>query len=205
MANTAQRGLFRGLLITAVLAVLAFTAYIVFSALVPRSTDEAGSGQVAIGGPFELVDHDGRTVTEKDFAGRLMLVYFGFTHCPDICPTGLQTIAIAMDQLGAAADKVQPLLITVDPERDTPPVMKEYVQAFHERLVGLTGSPEQVAKVAREYRVYYQKVALKDSSLGYSVDHSGFIYLMDGQGKYLAHFRHDATPEQMAQRIKSKL
>ena len=205
MANAAQRGLFRGLLITAVLAVLAFTAYFVFSALVPRSSDEAGSGQVAIGGPFELVDHDGRTVTEKDFAGRLLLVYFGFTHCPDICPTGLQTIAIAMDQLGAAADQVQPVLITVDPERDSPAVMKEYVQAFHERLVGLTGSPEQVAKVAREYRVYYQKVTLKDSSLGYSVDHSGFIYLMDGQGKYLSHFRHDATPEQMAQRIKSKL
>ena len=205
MSNATQRGLIRGLLITAVLAVLAFTVYIAFSTLVPRSSDEAGSGQVAIGGPFELVDHNGRTVTEKDFAGRLLLVYFGFTHCPDICPTGLQTIAIAMDQLGAAADKVQPVLITVDPERDTPAVMKDYVQAFHERLIGLTGSPEQVAKVAREYRVYYQKVVLKDSSLGYSVDHSGFIYLMDGQGKYLAHFRHDATPEQMAERIKSKL
>lgn len=205
MANATQRGLIRGLLVTAVLAVLAFTAYIAFSALVPRSPDEAGSGQVAIGGPFELLDHNGRQVTEKDFAGRLMLVYFGFTHCPDICPTGLQTIAIAMDQLGAAGEKVQPLLITVDPERDTPPVMKEYVEAFHERLVGLTGTAEQIARVAREYRVYYQKVVLKDSSLGYSVDHSGFIYLMDGQGKYLAHFRHDATPEQMAERIKAKL
>lgn len=203
--SPAQRGLLRGLVVTAVLAVLAVSAYVVFAALVPRSQDEAGSGQVAIGGPFELVDHNGRTVTEKDFAGRLMLVYFGFTHCPDICPTGLQTIAIAMDQLGAAAEKVQPILITVDPERDTPAVMKDYVQAFHERLVGLTGSPEQVAKVAREYRVYYQKVTLKESSLGYSVDHSGFIYLMDGQGKYLSHFRHDATPEQMAQRIKSRL
>lgn len=203
--SPAQRGLLRGLVVTAVLAVLAVSAYVVFAALVPRSQDEAGSGQVAIGGPFELVDHNGRTVTEKDFAGRLMLVYFGFTHCPDICPTGLQTIAIAMDQLGAAAEKVQPILITVDPERDTPAVMKDYVQAFHERLVGLTGSPEQVAKVAREYRVYYQKVTLKESSLGYSVDHSGFIYLMDGQGKYLSHFRHDATPEQMAQRIKGRL
>src|SRR3546814_5808783 len=93
-----------------------------------------------------------------------MLVYFGYTNCPDICPTALQTIAIAMDDLGAAGDKVQPILITVDPERDTAPVLKEYVQAFHKRLVGLTGTPEQIAKVAKEYRVYYQKVPLKNSS-----------------------------------------
>ncbi|HLT77032.1 MAG TPA: SCO family protein [Ferrovibrio sp.] len=205
MSGPAQRGLLRGLVITAVLAVLALGAYVVFASLIPRSSQDGGSGQVTIGGPFELVDHEGRTVTDRDFAGRLMLIYFGFTNCPDICPTGLQTMAIAMDELGAAGEKVQPLLITVDPERDTPAVMKEYVQAFHERLVGLTGTPEQIAKVAREYRVYYQKVALKDSSLGYSVDHSGFIYLMDGEGKYLTHFRHDTTPEQMAERIKSKL
>lgn len=205
MQPAAQRGLMRGLVVAAVLLVLGIGAYAAFQWLAPRSEDGAGSGQVAIGGPFELVDHNGRTVTEKDFAGRLMLVYFGFTNCPDICPTGLQTIAIAMDELGAAAQRVQPVLITVDPERDTPPVMKEYVQAFHERMVGLTGTPEQVAKAARAWRVYYQKVPLKESSLGYSVDHSGFIYLMDGEGRYLSHFRHDATPEQIAQRIKSKL
>ncbi len=133
-----------------------------------------------------------------------MLVYFGFTNCPDICPTGLQTIAIAMDSLGGDAARVQPILISVDPERDTPAVMKDYVQAFHERLIGLTGTPEQIAKVAREYRVYYQKVPLKDSSLGYSVDHSGFIYLMDGQGRYLTHFRHDVAPDEMAKRIRAR-
>lgn len=202
--SVAQRGLKRGLAIVAALVVIGLGAFAAYNWLAPAA-DEGGSGQVAIGGAFELVDHNGRTVTDKDFSGRLMLVYFGFTHCPDICPTGLQTIAMAMDDLGAAGAKVQPILITVDPERDTPDVMKEYVEAFHERLVGLTGTPEQVAKAARAYRVYYQKVPLKDSSLGYSVDHSGFIYLMDGQGRYLSHFRHDATPEQIAQRIKSKL
>jgi len=204
MSNPQQRGLKRGLAIVAALVVIGLGAFAAYNWLAP-SKDEGGSGQVAIGGAFELVDHNGRAVTDKDFAGRLMLIYFGFTHCPDICPTGLQTIAMAMDELGSAADKVTPILITVDPERDTPAVMKEYVEAFHERLVGLTGTPEQIAKAARAYRVYYQKVALKDSSLGYSVDHSGFIYLMDGQGRYLSHFRHDATPEQIAQRTKSKL
>lgn len=205
--SAAKRGLQRGILIVAVIVVVGFLGFLGLQWFGPKGEgDEAvSSGPVQIGGPFTLTDQDGKTVSDKDFAGKLMLVYFGFTNCPDICPTGLQTIAIAMDELGAAGAKVQPILITVDPERDTPPVMKEYVQAFHERLIGLTGTPEQIAAVARAYRVYYQKVQLKDSSLGYSVDHSGFIYLMDGQGRYLAHFRHDATPNQMADRIKSKL
>lgn len=205
--SAATRGLQRGILIVAIIVVVGFLGFLGLQWFGPKGEDgeSVASGPVQIGGSFTLTDQDGKTVSDKDFAGKLMLVYFGFTNCPDICPTGLQTIAIAMDELGAAGAKVQPILITVDPERDTPPVMKEYVQAFHERLIGLTGTPEQIAAVARAYRVYYQKVQLKDSSLGYSVDHSGFIYLMDGQGRYLAHFRHDATPNQMADRIKSKL
>lgn len=204
--SAAQRGLQRGILVVAVIVAIGFLGFLGLQWFGPKGEDEGvSSGPVSIGGAFTLTDQDGRTVTDRDFAGKLMLVYFGFTNCPDICPTGLQTIAIAMDELGAAGAQVQPILITVDPERDTPPVMKEYVQAFHERLIGLTGTPEQIAAVARAYRVYYQKVQLKDSNLGYSVDHSGFIYLMDGQGRYLAHFRHDATPDQMVQRIKAKL
>lgn len=205
--SAAKRGLTRGLILAAIIALFAVVAYLAVPQLLPRRDggETAGSGVVSIGGPFSLIDQEGRTVTDKNYAGKLMLVYFGFTNCPDICPTGLQTIALAMDDLGADAEKVQPILITVDPERDTPPVMKEYVQAFHERLVGLTGTPEQIAAVAKAYRVYYQKVVLKDSSLGYSVDHSGFIYLMDGKGQYLSHFRHDATPEQMVQRIRARL
>ncbi len=204
--SAASRGLKRGLVLAAIVALFGVFGYLAMPWLLPqRGDDNAGSGVVSIGGPFALTDQDGRAVTDKDFAGKLMLVYFGFTNCPDICPTGLQTIALAMDQLGNDAAKVQPILITVDPERDTAPAMKEYVQAFHERLVGLTGTPEQIAAVAKAYRVYYQKVTLKDSSLGYSVDHSGFIYLMDGKGQYLSHFRHDATPEQMVQRIRQRL
>lgn len=200
-----RRGLTRGILLAAVLLALVLAGFVAMQAFLPDGRESGGTGQVAIGGPFSLVDHTGRAVTEKDFAGRALLVYFGFTHCPDICPTGLQTIALAMDELGADAARVVPVLITVDPERDTPAVLKEYVQAFHERMVGLTGTPDQVAAVARTYRVYFQKVPLKDSSLGYSVDHSGFIYLMDGQGAYLTHFRHDTTPGQMASRIRAKL
>ncbi|MFN4312348.1 MAG: SCO family protein [Ferrovibrio sp.] len=202
--SAAKRGLQRGLLIVAILAAIGVAGLVAMQWLLPHGEQQSGSGQVSIGGPFTLTDQDGRTVSDRDYAGKFMLVYFGFTHCPDICPTGLQTIAIAMDGLGADAARVQPILISVDPERDTPPVMKEYVQAFHDRLVGLTGTPEQIAKVAREYRVYYQKVPLKESSLGYSVDHSGFIYLMDGQGRYLTHFRHDVSPEDMAKRIRAK-
>ncbi|MCW0235815.1 MAG: SCO family protein [Ferrovibrio sp.] len=206
--SAASRGLKRGLILAAIVALFGVIGYLAVPQLLPQRGDggeTAGSGVVSIGGPFSLTDQDGRIVSDKDFAGKLMLVYFGFTNCPDICPTGLQTIALAMDELGADAAKVQPILITVDPERDTPPVMKEYVQAFHERLVGLTGTPEQIAAVAKAYRVYYQKVTLKESSLGYSVDHSGFIYLMDGKGQYLSHFRHDATPDQMVQKIRARL
>ncbi|MFC3676187.1 SCO family protein [Ferrovibrio xuzhouensis] len=201
--SAAQRGLKRGLLIVAVLVLVGIAGFAAVRWLAP--SQEQSAGAASIGGPFQLTNQDGQPVSDQTYAGKLMLVYFGYTNCPDICPTALQTIAIAMDDLGAAGDKVQPILITVDPERDTAPVLKEYVQAFHKRLVGLTGTPEQIAKVAKEYRVYYQKVPLKNSSLGYSMDHSGFTYLMDGQGRYLTHFRHDVTPEELAQRVKARL
>jgi protein SCO1/2 len=205
--SAAARGLRRGLVLAVIVILFGAIGYLAVPQLLPQRDggETAGSGVVSIGGPFSLTDQDGRIVTDRDFAGKLMLVYFGFTNCPDICPTGLQTIAQTMDELGADAARVQPILITVDPERDTPPVLKEYVQAFHERLIGLGGTPEQIAAVAKAYRVYYQKVPLKESSLGYSVDHSGFIYLMDGKGQYLTHFRHDATPEQMVQKIRARL
>jgi len=203
--NTAFRGLIRGLAIAAVAGVLVFAGFGIVSWLEGGKQDGAGIGEVSIGGSFSLVDQNGRTVSDKDYRGKLQLVYFGFTSCPDICPTALQTVAIALDELGAAASEVAPILITVDPERDTPAAMKEYVQAFHERLIGLTGTPEQIAAVAKAYRVYFQKVKLANSSLDYSVDHSGFLYLMNRDGKYLAHFRHNATPEEIAKRVKSAL
>jgi cytochrome oxidase Cu insertion factor (SCO1/SenC/PrrC family) len=160
-------------------------------------------GPVPIGGPFALVDQDGREVSDSDFRGRYMLVYFGYTSCPDMCPLGLTTIAGALDALPpATAERIAPIFITVDPERDTVPVMKGYVPLFHERLLGLTGSPAAVAAVLREYRVYARKAAPQPDG-GYLVDHSTFTYLMDPEGHYLAHFGHDVTAEAMAARLRS--
>ena len=156
---------------------------------------------VPIGGPFTLIDQDGRTVTQADFAGRWMLVYFGYTYCPDVCPLGLTTIAEALDQVPEPQrDRIVPVLVTVDPERDTPEVLKEYVAAFGPQFEGLTGTPEQVAAALKTWRVYSRKAeAQPDGS--YLVDHSTFTYLMDPSGAYASHFSHGVTPEEMAGRL----
>jgi protein SCO1/2 len=157
------------------------------------------AGKVAIGGDFTLVDQTGATRHAADFRGKLMLVYFGYTYCPDVCPTELQTMSEAIDLLGAKGDAVQPIFITVDPQRDTVGQMKDYVANFHPRLVAFTGSPEQVAAAARAYRVYYQQVKQPDGS--YLMDHSSEVYLMARDGSYLAHFGPDSTAAQMAAAI----
>ena len=159
------------------------------------------SGAALIGGPFNLVDQDGRARSDADFRGRYLLVYFGYTYCPDLCPTELQTMSAALDLLGDKAAKVQPLFITIDPERDTPAVMKEYVSHFHSSLVGLTGSPLQIAAAARAYRVYYAKAPAADGSGEYLMDHSGFVYLMAPDGHYITHFTPQTAAKQMAKAI----
>lgn len=141
-----------------------------------------------IGGAFALTDQTGKVRTDADFRGQLMLVYFGFTYCPDICPTDLQQIGLAMEQLGDDAKNVQPLFITLDPERDTADHLAQYVPLFHPRLIGLTGSIESVQKAADAYRVYYKRVATGTKPDDYTVDHSAFIYLIDRDGKYLGFF-----------------
>jgi len=140
-----------------------------------------------IGGPFALTDQDGRPRSDVDFRGKLLLVYFGYTYCSDVCPTDLQAIASATDKLGPASDGVQPLFITVDPEHDTPEAIKLYVALFHPRLIGLTGSASEIKKVARAYKVYYAKTepAKKSDRL---IDHSGFIFLVGRDGNYLGFF-----------------
>ena len=147
-------------------------------------------GQATVGGPFSLIDQTGRRVTDKDFRGRFMLVYFGFTFCPDVCPAGLQLMAAAIDALGPRADRITPVFITVDPERDTPEQLARYVTSFHPRLVGLTGTTAEIQAVARAYRVYYQKVKDERSSAPYTMDHTSIIYLMDPQGRFVTHFTH---------------
>ena len=156
-----------------------------------------------IGGAFTLIDHNGKTVTDANFRGRYMLVFFGYTFCPDVCPTALQTIAKVMDLLGAKADKVQPVFISVDPERDTPKVLKSFMENFHPRMVGLTGSPEQVAAAAKVYRVYFAKANDEDE---YLMDHSANIYLMGPDGKFVTYFRHGGfTPDTLAAKVREYL
>jgi protein SCO1/2 len=161
------------------------------------------TGNASVGGPFTLVDQDGAVVTEQDFAGRLMLVYFGYTFCPDVCPTTLQTMSVAMEQLGDDAKDVAFVFVTLDPKRDTVAQMKRYVDLFEPGPVGLTGSDEQVAAAAKAYRVYYN--ANDEQGDDYLVDHSSFIYLMDREGRYLSHFGPTATPEEMAGKIEEAL
>lgn len=160
------------------------------------------TGQALVGGPFTLVDHTGKTVTDQDFRGRYMLIYFGFTYCPDVCPSGLQVIATALDQAGAKSDRVVPILVSIDPERDTPELLAQYVPSFHPRLVGLTGPPNQVAAMIRAYRVYAKKVEDPKSTAGYTYDHSSIAYLMDPQGRYVTHFNPTAGPDRIAERLR---
>jgi cytochrome oxidase Cu insertion factor (SCO1/SenC/PrrC family) len=146
------------------------------------------AGPVLIGGPFTLTDHNGRRVTDQNFRGKFMLVFFGFSYCPDACPTGLQVIAGALDELGPQAEHITPVLITIDPERDTPAQLAAYVKSFHPRLIGLTGSQAEIDGVVKEYRVYVKKVPDPKSTAGYTFDHSAVIYLMGPDGRYRSHF-----------------
>ena len=163
------------------------------------------SGAALIGGPFSLVGADGKPVTDRDFRGRYMLIFFGFTHCPDICPAELQVIAQALEQLGDKAKKVVPIFITLDPERDTPEAMANYVKSFGPNFVGLTGSPEAIAAAAKAYRVAYSKVENKESAGDYSVDHSALVYLMDPEGRYVTHFSYGLSADQMAEKLEKLL
>jgi protein SCO1 len=186
------------------LAVLVVCGLLLYRLWMERVSPEAVTGEALIGGPFALTDQDGNAVTDQTYKGKLMLIYFGFTFCPDACPTALGVMSAALDKLDTAADRVVPMLITVDPERDTPPVLKDYVSNFHPGMVGLTGTPEQIAEVAKAYRVYYQKAAGATGE-DYLMDHTLLIYLMDGEGKYITHFGPDATPDQIADEIRKHL
>jgi cytochrome oxidase Cu insertion factor (SCO1/SenC/PrrC family) len=157
-----------------------------------------------IGGPFRLIDHQGRERTERDFRGRLMLVYFGFTSCPDICPTDLQQMSFALERLGSDARTVVPIFITLDPQRDTRALLSRYVPSFHPQMVGLTGSEAAIRKAADAYKVYYAKVAVKGAAR-YTIDHSSFIYLMSPEGKYLGFFPPSTPADRIAQVIRTHL
>jgi protein SCO1 len=152
---------------------------------------------VTLGGPFALTDQNGMLRTEKDYRGKFMLVFFGYTYCPDVCPTTLAVMTAALEKMGARADKIAPVFITVDPKRDTPDKLKSYLASFGPRIIGLTGSPKDIAAVAKEYRVYYKEHPAENGD-DYTVDHSGVVYLMDPNGAFTANYSLETSPDAMA-------
>ncbi|MEZ5764954.1 MAG: SCO family protein [Xanthobacteraceae bacterium] len=157
----------------------------------------------AIGGPFQLVDQDGKAVTDKSLPGKPTLIFFGFTHCPDVCPTALFEISEILRVMGKDASRVNAFFVSVDPERDTPAIMKDYIASFDPNLKALTGSPEAVAKIVSAYRVYAKKIPLKDGD--YTMDHTALIYLMDREGHFVAPFNIKRSPEAAAIDLKRYL
>lgn len=185
----------------AVFLLVAAMAMAVLSFVMIKETP-TGSGTALVGGPFTAINHKGETVTEKSFIGKYMLVFFGYTYCPDVCPTQLQVMTAALQQLGPLADKITPVLVSIDPERDTADVLANYVSNFDERLVGLTGSPQQIAAIAKAYRVYYAKAENKAAPADYLMDHTSIIYLMAADGSFLKHFSYTTDAKALSDGIK---
>ncbi|MBR0902077.1 SCO family protein [Bradyrhizobium liaoningense] len=157
----------------------------------------------AIGGPFQLTDQNGKAVTDKNLKGKPTLIFFGYTHCPDVCPTSLFEISEVLRAMGKDADKVNAVFISVDPERDTQAAMKDYLSSFDQHLQGLSGDPAETAKVITSYRVYAKKVPTKDGD--YTMDHTALIYLMDRDGRFVSPFNLKRTPEEAAADLKKYL
>src|SRR5436853_6147739 len=174
----------------------------VLLALALRETPRGAAGTAlasAIGGQFQLIDQNGKPFSDANLKGKWQLVFFGYTHCPDACPTALNEMALALEQLGEKRGEIEIVFITVDPERDTPEVMKSYVQSFDASIIALTGSPDAVAQAAKAYRVYYAKHPRGDGD--YDMDHSAVIYVMNPEGKFTATFTPDSTADAIAQRL----
>ncbi|WP_314955153.1 SCO family protein [Bradyrhizobium cosmicum] len=157
----------------------------------------------SIGGPFQLTDQNGKAVTDNNLKGKPTLIFFGYTHCPDVCPTSLFEISEVLRAMGKDADKVNAVFISVDPERDTPATMKDYLSSFDPHLEGLSGDPAEIAKVITSYRVYAKKVPTKDGD--YTMDHTALIYLMDRDGRFVSPFNLKRTPEEAAADLKRYL
>jgi len=168
-----------------------------------RGTSPMVSAQSAIGGPFRLTDQNGKTITDQNLKGRPFLVFFGFTHCPEVCPTALFDISEILTKLGPDAEKINALFVTVDPERDTPAALKEYLSSFNPRLIGVGGDAEALAAVAKAYRVYYKKIPTKDGD--YTMDHTAIVYLMDKNGQFVAPFSLKRRPEDAAADLRKYL
>jgi protein SCO1/2 len=190
------------ILMIAMIAVVAVAGVAIWRITQNGPAASAGSG-VNIGGPFTLTDQTGAAVTDKTYDGSYRLIYFGYTFCPDACPTELGVMAQAIETMGPAGQKVQPIFITIDPDRDTVQQLKTYVPLFDKRLVGLTGTPQQIAAIAKEYKVYYAKADQPGvDTKSYGMNHSSFVYLMDAKGKFLTVFSSDTDSDKMAAEIR---
>jgi protein SCO1/2 len=188
----------RRLLVPLVALVIGLTALVAAAVLTlrPAGQDVRAS---AVGGPFALVSHEGKTVTDRDFRGAPFLVFFGFTHCPDVCPTKLFEISEVLRATGGRGGALRALFITVDPERDTPEVLKNYLGSFDQRIVGLTGDPAAVEAAVRAYRAFARKAPAKDGD--YTMEHTSLVYLMDKGGRFIGAFNLDRPPAQAAQEL----
>jgi protein SCO1/2 len=173
------------------------------SEMVPRLGRTMVSGQIAVGGPYALTDQDGKPRASSDFHGKYQLVYFGYTFCPDVCPTTLALMAAALDKMGTDQDRIVPVFITIDPDRDKPDVLKKYVAAFGPRFVGLTGPSDEIARVEKEFRVYAKKQPVANGT--YAMDHSSVMYLMGPDGKLVSFYDETMTPEDLAKDLKKKI
>jgi len=171
----------------------------------PPEPRVASSGTAAIGGPFQLVSMNGETVTDQSYRGKWLLIYFGYTFCPDACPTALNGMSVALERLGQDAGKLQPLFITVDPDRDTREVMSDYLKSFDPRIVGLTGSQDQIDGVVKEYRIYVEQQKSGTEGNDYLVSHSARIYLMDPSGKFANVIDGNETGETIAARLRKEM
>lgn len=167
-----------------------------------RGTAMQPAAQARIGGAFALIDETGQQVSDRTYRGRWMLVFFGFTFCPDVCPTALNEVALTLRDLGPLAARIQPLFISVDPERDTPSQLAEYTDAFDSRIVGLTGTPAEIAAAARAYGAYYRKVGGGDD---YTMDHSAIIYVMNPEGRFVTSFNHMSGADRMVKALRPLL
>ncbi len=179
----------------------ALSALIVVGANLDWFKSEQISGKALVGGPFKLINHHGESVTDESFRGKYMLVFFGYTYCPDVCPSELQVMSAALDRLESKAEDIVPIFITIDPERDTVKQMADYVSHFHNKFIGLTGSPDAIQAAARAYRVFYSKSKDSESDSDYLMDHSSIVYFMDRNGAYITHFSFGTSPEKMAEKI----
>jgi protein SCO1/2 len=190
-----------GVLVVAAIAVGGWLWYLGDQRAGETRVEMIQTGPVGIGGPFSLIDQNGVRRTDKDFQDKAKLVFFGFTYCPDVCPTSLALMSAVLERLGSDADRITPIMITVDPKRDTPEVLKAYLESFGPRFVGLTGTEAEIAAAARAFKVFYQPSAAGDGNF----DHSSIIYLMNRDNEYVAHFALGTTVDEMARSVRERL